>query len=56
MAGDVLFCDENPGMVLYVPGADAPSVAVSFWRSILSPVGAGHVLALWRADAPGPPL
>lgn len=53
--GDVeaLFCDENPGMTLYAPGSAAPLAGVSFWRSTLSPLGAGHVLALWLADGPG---
>jgi hypothetical protein len=50
---DVLFCDENPGLTLYLPGDDMPSAAVSFWRSALSPVGAGHVLVLWRRNLGG---
>ncbi len=50
---DVLFCDENPGLALYLPGDDMPSAAISFWRSALSPVGAGHVLALWRRNEGG---
>ncbi len=49
----VLFCDENPGLTLYMPGDGTPSAAVSFWRSALSPVGTGHVLALWRRNVGG---
>lgn len=51
-----IFCNENPLSILYAEVAGTPSTpiaAVTFWRSFLSPVGSGHVLALWRAQGSG---
>jgi hypothetical protein len=48
----VVFVGENPGLVLVDRGG-RPAAAAHLWRSALSPAGAGHVLAVWRAgDAP----
>jgi hypothetical protein len=44
----VVFVDENPGIVL--ADSEGPTAALSYWRSVLSPAGAGSVLALWRRD------
>jgi hypothetical protein len=49
----VVFVDENPGVVL--ADASGPSAALSYWRSLLSPAGAGSVLALWRREQPPEP-
>ncbi|HLG78713.1 MAG TPA: hypothetical protein VKX46_20030 [Ktedonobacteraceae bacterium] len=48
-----IFCNENPLSILYAEAAGTPIAAVTFWRSFLSPVGSGHVLAVWRAQESG---
>jgi len=44
----LVFCNENPSCIFYPEASTTPIGAVSFWRSFLSPLGSGHVLALWR--------
>jgi len=46
--GEVVFCNENPTMILSAGGNSVAAVAVSFWQVSLSPVGPGHLFALWQ--------
>lgn len=48
---NVVFCGENPGMMLMSPGTDTATADLSYWFCTYSPHGEGHVLFLRLDEA-----
>lgn len=48
---EVVFCGENPHIVLVQPGTETPTAAASYWECTYSDFGEGHVLLLYLDKA-----